>query len=196
MAKVSGPHILVQPGEQSRPVYDLAFRGHARMQDDVLQRFIDEQEIKNVHQRYCRGVDRMDWELVRSCYHPDATDDHGDYVGDVEGFIEYGKANLPNFESTNHCICNQVVEVQGDVAFAEHYAIAYHRIPARDGEPVKDWIANTRYVDRFERRNGEWRIAARRTLVDADRVEIVTETLIPPTEMRGSRDRTDPSYDR
>jgi len=138
----------------------------------------------------------MDWDLVRSCYHPDATDDHGEYVGGIEGFIEYGKANLPKFTSTNHCVCNQLVEVHGDTAFAEHYAIAYHRIPAQDGEPEKDWIANVRYVDRFERRNGEWRIACRRSLVDADRVEIVATTLVPRDQMRGYRDRNDASYDR
>lgn len=166
------------------------------MTDEALQRLLDEEEIKCVHLRYCRGVDRMDWDLVRSCYHPDATDDHGEYVGGIEGFIEYGKANLPKFTSTNHCVCNQLVEVHGDTAFAEHYAIAYHRIPAQDGEPEKDWIANVRYVDRFERRNGEWRIACRRSLVDADRVEIVATTLVPRDQMRGYRDRNDASYDR
>lgn len=166
------------------------------MLDEELQRLLDEEEIKRVHLRYCRGVDRMDWELIRSCYHPDATDDHGDYVGGVDGFIEYGKANLPRFSSTNHCVCNQLVDVRGDTAFAEHYAIAYHRIPAQGTAPAKDWIANVRYVDRFERRGGEWRIASRRTLVDADRVEIVTDSLLPADQLLGRRDRTDASYDR
>lgn len=78
----------------------------------------------------------MDWDLVRSCYHPDAIDDHGDYIGGVDGFIAYGKENLPTYASTNHCICNQLVEVTGDVAHAEHYAIAYHRLPAQAGEPA------------------------------------------------------------
>jgi hypothetical protein len=166
------------------------------MMDEALQHLLDQEEIKRVHLRYCRGIDRMDWDLVRSCYHPDATDDHGEYVGDVEGFIAYGKANLPKFTSTNHCVCNQLVEVRGDVAFAEHYAIAYHRIPAREGEPEKDWVANTRYVDRFERRNGEWRIAHRRTLVDSDRVQTVEAALVPRDQMQGHRDRTDASYAR
>ena len=166
------------------------------MLEESLQRLLDEEAIKKVHQRYCRGVDRMDWELIRSCYHPDATDDHGDYVGGVDGVIEYGKANLPGFASTNHCICNQLVEIDGDVGFAEHYAIACHRIPARGDEPAKDWVANVRYVDRFERRNGEWRIASRRTLVDADRLVPVIETMVPEGQMCGARDRTDPSYDR
>ena len=106
------------------------------MLEHRLQEVLDCEEVKNVHLRDCRGIDRMDWDLVRSCYHPDAIDDHGDYIGGVDGFIAYGKANLPTFASTNHCICNQLVEVTGDVAHAEHYAIAYHRLPAKAGEPA------------------------------------------------------------
>ena len=44
----------------------------------ALQMLIDEAAIKKVHLRYCRGIDRMDWDLIRSCYHPDAIDDHGE----------------------------------------------------------------------------------------------------------------------
>lgn len=164
--------------------------------DEELLRLLDEEAIKKVHVRYCRGVDRMDWDLIRSCYHPDALDDHGEFVGGVEEFIAYGKANLPNFLSTNHCICNQLVEVKGDVAFAEHYGIAYHRLAAGADGIEKDWIAVIRYVDRFERRNGEWRIAHRRSLVDSDRVDPVAETLVPRGTMAGARDRSDPSYER
>jgi len=165
--------------------------------DEELRRFLDEEAVKKVHVRYCRGDDRMDFELIRSCYHPDAIDDHGEFVGGVEEFIEYDKANLPAFLSTNHFICNQLVEVQVDVAFAEHYGIAYHRIPAGEDGLEKDWIATIRYIDRFERRDGEWRIAHRRSLVDSDRIDPVHESLIlRGGAMSGARDRTDPSYER
>jgi hypothetical protein len=42
-----------------------------------VQRLVDEAEVRNVHLRYCRGLDRRDWELVESCYHPDAIEYHG-----------------------------------------------------------------------------------------------------------------------
>lgn len=138
----------------------------------------------------------MDFDLIRSCYHPDAIDDHGDFAGDIDSFIEYARENLPKFLSTNHCVCNQLVEVEGNVAFAEHYGIAYHRLPAEGNQPERDWIATIRYIDRFERREGEWRIAYRRSLVDSDRIDHVKETLIPRGSMAGSRDRNDPSYER
>ena len=37
--------------------------------------------IRQAALRYCRGVDRLDAELMRSAYHDDATDDHGVFVG-------------------------------------------------------------------------------------------------------------------
>jgi hypothetical protein len=161
-----------------------------------LQRLLDEAAIKNVHIRYCRGIDRMDWDLVRSCYHPDAIDDHGEYIGGIDGFIAYCKAGTPNFLSTFHFTGNQLVEVDGDIAWAEHYARAYHRVPAGTDGVLKDLVTNVRYVDRFERRNGEWRIAKRVVVVDTDRVDPVRESWVPPVQFRGKRDKTDPSYSR
>jgi len=164
--------------------------------NEAMQGLLDVQAIKDVHLRYCRGVDRMDFDLIRSCYHPDAIDDHGEFIGGIDAFIEYARENLPTFLSTNHCVCNQLVEVNGAVAFAEHYGIAYHRLAADAEQEERDWIATIRYVDRFEKRDGEWRIAHRRSLVDSDRIDMVRATLIPRDRMAGSRDRSDPSYER
>ena len=161
-----------------------------------LQRLLDVEAIKEVHIRYCRGVDRRDWDLLRSCYHPDATDDHGDYVGGIEGFIEYCKVGTLTFESTSHVTGNQLVEVDGDTAWAEHYAVAFHRLPASASGPAKDVVVNARYVDRFERRNGEWRIAYRVIVVDSERELPAGERWSPPVLYRGRRDKTDPSYAR
>lgn len=159
-----------------------------------LQRLLDEAAIKKVHLRYCRGIDRMDWALIRSCYHPDAIDDHGEYVGGIDGFIEYCQAGCPTFLSTTHFTGNQLVEVNGDAAWAEHYARAYHRVCKEDGSEV-DLVVNARYADRFERREGEWRIARRTVVVDSDRVDPVIESWVPETQRRARRDRLDPSYD-
>jgi hypothetical protein len=164
--------------------------------DASLQRLLDEAAIKALQIRYCRGIDRMDWDLVRSCYHPDAVDDHGEYVGGVDGFIEYCKAGTPNFLSTTHFTGNQLVEIDGDVAWAEHYARAYHRVAGGPDGPDKDLVVNCRYVDRLERRAGEWRLTKRVVIVDSERVDPVLERWVDPSQLRGRRDRTDPSYVR
>lgn len=162
--------------------------------EPVLQQLVDEAAIRKAHMRYCRGVDRMDFELIRSCYHPDAIDDHGEYVGGVDGFIEYCKAGTPNFDSTTHFTGNYLIDVEGDVASAEFYARAYHRVPADAGGVVKDLVVNTRYVDRWERRGGEWKISHRKVVVDTDRVDVVAERWVPQEQLRARRDRSDPSY--
>ena len=50
--------------------------------DDLRLR--DRHEIQECLFRYVRGVDRRNWDLVRSAYHPDAYDDHGNYKGNID----------------------------------------------------------------------------------------------------------------
>ncbi len=139
-----------------------------------LQQLVDEAAIRRVLVRYARAIDRMDWDLLRTCYHPGAVDDHGLYIGDVEGFIELLREKLPLDESTTHFIGNQEIEVEGDVAFAETACIARHRRPAGEASSATDYFGFVRYCDRFERRDGEWRIAHRVVVYEPGRVDAVT----------------------
>jgi ketosteroid isomerase-like protein len=162
-----------------------------------LQRLLDEAAIKRVHLDYCRGVDRRDWELVRSCYHPDAVDHHGPYSGGVDGFIEWALQFSDDVASTTHFVGNQTVDIDGDVAWHEAYCRAYHRITATDAAPAFDWIVNLRYLDRMERREGEWKIVDRLVVHDSDRRDLVAgsgET--SPGWLRGGFSPDDPSYNR
>jgi hypothetical protein len=167
--------------------------------DQGTQRILDLEAIREVHYRYCRGIDRRDWDLVRSCFHPDATDDHGEYAGGVDGLVEYAKAGTLRFESTFHMTGNQLIEIDGDAAWAERYAIAYHRLAATGDAPAADWVVNTRFVDRMERRDGEWRIARRVCIIDSQRSDPVSPVQgewATAGYLHGRRDRNDPSYER
>jgi hypothetical protein len=161
-----------------------------------VQQLLDEAEIRNLHLRYCRGVDRMDWELVRSCYHPEATDDHGGYSGGIDGFMDWLPGALAKFESTTHFTGNQLVELDGDHAWAEHYARVYHRRPATASHPAEDLVGNVRYIDRLERRDGAWRIASRVVLADSDRLDPVGQTWLKVPLKPSRRDKSDFSYQR
>jgi ketosteroid isomerase-like protein len=158
-----------------------------------LQRTLDQQEIADVIHRYCRGIDRCDFDLVRSCYHPDGIDDHGDFRGGVEDFIAYVQRTLPTFERTMHFIGNVLIEPVGDTARAESYTIAHHRIPARGSKPERDYNVGLRYVDDFERRAGKWKIAARVCIFDWWRIDDVDRgTWEPePGSATGQRSRDD-----
>ena len=162
--------------------------------DDVVA----ESEIKDVHLRYCRANDRRDEELMRGCFHADAVIELHEEL-DVDAFIGMGRMVLGMFTVTWHNTGNQLVEVRGDAAWAEHYTISSHRIAADDKGPERDFIVFGRYVDRFERRPvaggaAEWRIARRKMLVDYTRTDPVLPGEAGMGGSGGARDRTDPSY--
>ena len=72
--------------------------------------------------RYCRGVDRADWDLVRSTYHTDAYDDHGDYKGGIDGFIAFAKSRTGGATQVMHFLGECLIEfARPDVAIAETY---------------------------------------------------------------------------
>ena len=128
----------------------------------VLRKLLDRQEILDCLTRYCRGVDRLDKSILLSAYHPDARDDHGLFVGHATEFWElvhasHGAAQIRTF----HTIANHSCELAGDIAHAETYCLYFGR---NIDESVD--VVGARYIDRLERRNGEWRIADRVCVVD------------------------------
>lgn len=166
----------------------------------TIEDLLAEAEIRDVHLRYCRANDRRDEELMRSCFHPDAVIELHEEL-DVEAFLALGRAILGQYTVTWHNTGNQLVEVRGAAAWAEHYTISSHRIAADDKGPERDWIAYGRYIDRMERRGrqgqgGEWRIARRKMVVDYTRLDpvIAGDPAIPGGSGGGARDRSDPSY--
>jgi 3-phenylpropionate/cinnamic acid dioxygenase small subunit len=165
------------------------------MTSSQAEYFFNKLEIEQVLFRYARGVDRKDWDLVRSTYHPDAIDTHGSYEGGVDGFIEHLIQRHDNIEQSMHLITNVIVEFDKvDSALVESYFICYQRlksaeevekaINAADVQPNETLqIAVVgRYLDRFEMREGSWRIARRKVAFD------VLET--HPTPLGGGLDAT------
>jgi len=162
----------------------------------AIQLLLDKQEIHDCIVRYCRGVDRGDVELIRSAFHPDAYDDHGIRKGKPHELAEAQiQMSRHLFKSTTHFICNELVEVQGDVAYSESYALACHRFE-RDGKEY-DLVTSGRYLDRFERRNGVWKIARRVCVIDWSRTDpVMEEWESMPSFIHGKRSHADPSYER
>jgi ketosteroid isomerase-like protein len=132
-----------------------------------LARAADCQEIRDCLMRYCRGIDRGDGDILRSAYHDDATEHHGPFEGLVADFVPFVLEVLANVEVCLHMVTNIHIEVNGDKALSEAYFVAIQR---ESGEAVEDYIAG-RYLDQFERRQGEWRIAHRQVMLDWSRRE-------------------------
>jgi hypothetical protein len=102
--------------------------------------------------------------MIRSAYWPDAIDTHLDFKGTVEQFIEWAFPIMRQMDQSQHIVANVLMTVRGDKADVESYFYGYHRLVI-DGQ-ARDVIGCGRYLDKFEKRNDEWRVAQRLVMTD------------------------------
>ena len=165
-------------------------------QADRLQYLFDRQEILDCLTRCCRGADRSDRDLYLSTFHPDAVADVGPFVGAPDSLYDWAEKLRHASPSVHHHILNHGCEIVGDIAHAETYYIFV--APNDDGTNL---TAGGRYIDRFERRDGVWKIAMRQNLLEWS--GLMPAAALPLVEApdihlngRPSRSRNDPSYRR
>ncbi|WP_446655194.1 nuclear transport factor 2 family protein [Blastomonas sp.] len=159
----------------------------------ALQTLLDKEAIREVALRYARGIDRHDDELLLSAYHPDASDDHGSFIGSSAAFVEYAnRVHARNWVCHQHYITNQVIDLHGDTAHCESYFLAVLKRP--DG--VCDMVGG-RYVDRIDRRDGQWAVAERICMVEWNAEAAPGAVAFDASIfIAGTWDRSDPSYTR
>src|SRR4051812_9213321 len=159
--------------------------------EQSVRSLLDKQAITETLLRYCRGIDRLHVELIRSAYHPDSTDDHGLFKGNGHDFASWAMTVLPNLEISQHKISNIQIELSGDFARVETYFLAVH-VPK--GGNVEEFVYG-RYVDRFELRDGGWKIADRKVVLDFSTVHPRGQAYPYKDKfLQFARDRTDPVY--
>jgi len=159
--------------------------------ETTLAMLIAKDEITETLAAYCRAVDRLDMELGRAVFHDDAVADYGAmYQGTGHGFMEFVRSAHLTMQTHSHQIGSITIRVDGEHAGSECYVIVRLRAAAPDGA-LTDVVSHGRYVDRWERRDGTWRIAHRQYLHTMDERRPVAATTFPTT---GSRDASDPSY--
>ncbi len=166
-----------------------------------LQRLIDREQIRENLARYARGVDRCNWDAVRATYHDDAFDDHGDYKGPVDGFIEFARTRAGRLPQCMHFLGNCLIEFAcDDIAAVETYFMTAHTLDAEgqraycagDGTDAVQLSAYGRYVDRFERRSDVWRVAHRIVVFEATRVHVGNAPPLKPQWAQLQRNGDDP----
>ena len=179
--------------------------------EDMIADLWAREQIRQCLHRYARGVDRFDRDLILSAFHENAIDEHGKFVGNREEFVDWALNMHQNAQlSHQHCLLNHWCDLEGDTAHTETYFM--FTAMNRKGKPLT--LGGGRYIDRFENRDGAWRIAARVTLrdwsnldqiPDVDDLSTMTSTahLLSDEERafmnagRGpARGPEDPSYDR
>ena len=165
--------------------------------DDEIYEAIAKQELHELLARFCRGVDRADEEILLSVWHEDATVDYGFMKGSAQEFCRRMAAMNPDIIRTIHCVSNELFEVNGEKAAGESYLFS---ISTRllNGKEMDTLVAG-RYLDRFERRNGEWRLLQRTFVMDWNMNQPSTgewkgEGRFGVLNNHGRRDKTDFLY--
>jgi hypothetical protein len=151
----------------------------------------DLESIRDVAIRYCRGVDRLDVDVMKSAYWPDATDDHGVFKGNAWEFSERCMESHLGWRSTNHCILNHAIELESDGLHArgEIYNVTY--LFREDSDVLDTWYG--RYLDAYEKRQDEWRIRDRVCVHEGNESRVIQPMAIAADQFRaGSFDRATP----
>ncbi len=134
-----------------------------------VQDLADKLAIQETLARYCRGIDRCDLETLKSAFWPDAVSVYGDTPLNAQAWAEGVLARLAEMLRTQHAISNIIIDLKGEpgahrLALSETYCRAYHEVEAHGVR--EEMMVGGRYLDRFEKRGGEWRIIHRTYVMD------------------------------
>jgi hypothetical protein len=131
---------------------------------EEIKSLLDREKIRDCIALLARGEDRRDADLITASYWPDSTVDYGIFEGDFEAYLAWVVPGSPAIPVTQHVLGQSVIQLQGTEALVETHAVSYHRI--NFGEEEHDVVLGGRYLDRFEKRGDDWRIAKRTMLYD------------------------------
>jgi hypothetical protein len=165
--------------------------------DALLQEMIDEFQLRKLVHTYCRLVDRGDFASLQDLYHHDAVDGHGGFsAGTSDDFLIQLEAARAHIRFMQHNITTTNFAINGTSAEGEIYTIAVHTLAGK-GQDV-DLVVGGRYLDKYEKRDGAWKLIERAIVTDWARLnDPSTMDLSHPITRdtpRGTPDANDPSY--
>ncbi len=123
----------------------------------------DSAAILEILHCHCRGLDRVDAQLLKNCYWPEAEVDYGSFVGPAHTFADViGPALSGAYELTRHCIGNVHIQVLDDTARVESYVNATHLFKGG----TQEMRFEGRYLDTLEKRDSQWKMIHRKVVMD------------------------------
>lgn len=161
--------------------------------DKRLETLLAKQAIGELSSRYMRGLDRRDRDLLLAQFGGDGWCEYGFMNASSTELIDFSLQALANHVANQHLIGNTLIDVEGNEAYGEVYFQAYHKVPSE--ARFDDMIIAGRYIDRYECREGTWKLAYRSEVVDWSRSSPSNDPyfeLVPDT-LRGGR-QDDPVY--
>jgi len=123
----------------------------------------DRIRINDLLVRYTRAIDTKDWNLLDSCFIPDADVDYtasGGVAGKYPEVRAWLAKALAPFPVTAHYITNSMVDLRGDRASARTLVLNPMFFANPDGS-LHDFTVGATYVDELVWTDAGWRIARR-----------------------------------
>lgn len=131
---------------------------------EKLERVVARSEILECLARLARGEDRRSADLICASWWPDASFDYGVNKGKFPEYLTWVVPGADAITNTQHVLGQSHIEWTEGGARVETQVISYHRVDMGEGE--RDTVIGGRYLDCFECRDDEWRIADRTMLYD------------------------------
>jgi len=132
---------------------------------EELLALLDRDKIREAIIRLARGEDRRDAALISASCWPDSVTDYGVFVGDFKAYLDWVVPGSPYLPVTQHVLGQSLITLEGASARVETHVTSYHRVKESE-ENQRDVVIGGRYLDVFEKRGAEWRIAKRIMLYD------------------------------
>jgi SnoaL-like domain len=131
---------------------------------DRVRSLEDREAVRSVVIAIAAGVDRHDVALLRASIWPEAHIDMGGPQPTTgEAFAAALTPPAKPARGRMHLTGNHRVRVDGDGAEAESHVISCQEVQGAEGDETR--VRAGRYLDRFERREGVWKLS-RRVFVD------------------------------
>lgn len=150
--------------------------------------------IAEVLATHSRGIDRNDPVILKTAYWPDAEVDYGSFNGPAHVFGDLvGPALQGTYELTQHLLGQTFYSIEGDKAVTESYVYARHLLHGAEEE----LNFAGRYLDQLELREGQWKIAHRKVVMDWCRRAVVVDEREGETFAalsKGVNNADDPSF--
>ena len=178
-----------------------------------VEDLLAEQAVRKAVTCYSRGADRCDLDLLLSAFHEDAEVRYGSYDGHYEAFCRNVVAGHLAMNYTTHTVVNEYYDIDAasGTGVGEIYVLAFLSM-AQSGDVMAvdaykdtdagdggyEYLVAGRYVDRYARRDDDWRIALRQYVIDWSRTGDFTghdpNGLFASLSYRGKQNREDVSY--
>jgi len=148
--------------------------GDHRQIGEVRRELSDRNAIRDVMLRYASGVDARDLAQVGRLFVAGASYHGALGIGTIESALANLRQRFGDYRATMHWVDHQLIEIAGDHARSETYAVAYHRLKRL---PPTNFVVGVRYLDELVRLEGRWLIADRTVVTEWQRSEPISDAL-------------------